>query len=167
MYWQLWPLSVIEAKGRFAKYQGQAAVMRKKLRENVGDSASLRLRQAGLRPTRQRNELAKLLFQNGHRHLTAEILHAEALGEGVKVSLATVYNTLHQFTQAGLLRQVVVDATRSYFDTNLDDHQHYYCEDEGALMDIPGGDIIVENRWVPPAGTRVKRVDVVVRVTRE
>jgi Fur family iron response transcriptional regulator len=141
--------------------------MRKKLRENASDSASLRLRQAGLRPTRQRNELAKLLFQNGHRHLTAEILHAEALGEGIKVSLATVYNTLHQFTQVGLLRQVVVDATRSYFDTNMGDHQHFYCEDEGELMDIPGGDIAVESRFTPPPGTKVKRVDVVVRVKRD
>jgi Fur family transcriptional regulator, iron response regulator len=141
--------------------------MRKKMRESSNDTASLRLRQAGLRPTRQRSELAKLLFKNGNRHLTAEILHAEALSEGIKVSLATVYNTLHQFTQAGLLRQVVVDATRSYFDTNMGEHQHFYCEDEGELMDIPGGDIVIDNHFVPPPGTTVERVDVVVRVRRD
>jgi Fur family transcriptional regulator, iron response regulator len=139
--------------------------MRKKIRETTNDSLSLRLRLAGLRPTRQRSELANLLFRNGDRHLTAEILHAEAMAEGIKVSLATVYNTLHQFTQAGLLRQVVVDATRSYFDTNMGDHQHFYCEDEGALMDIPDSGIMVDaSRFVPPAGTTVQRVDVVVRV---
>ena len=140
--------------------------MRKKALETSDDIATVRLRQTGLRPTRQRNELANLLFRNGDRHLTAEILHAEALAEGIKVSLATVYNTLHQFTEAGLLRQVVVDATRSYFDTNLGDHQHYYCEDEGALMDIPAGAITVENHFVPPPGTIVDRVEVVVLVKR-
>ena len=141
--------------------------MRKKIREATSDAASLRLRQVGLRPTRQRTELAKLLFRDGHRHLTAETLHAEALADGIKVSLATVYNTLHQFTQAGLLRQVVVDATRSYFDTNMGDHQHYYCEGEGMLMDIPGHELVVENHFTPPPGTRIDRVDVVVRVKRD
>ncbi|MDE1987761.1 MAG: transcriptional repressor [Alphaproteobacteria bacterium] len=126
----------------------------------------MRLRQAGLRPTRQRNELAKLLFRDGHRHLTAEMLHAEAVAEGVKVSLATVYNTLHQFTQAGLLLQVVVDPTRSYFDTNTADHQHFYCEDENSLTDIPGPEISVADLPTPPPGTEIKRVDVVVHVRR-
>lgn len=140
--------------------------MRKKLTEHANDDASLRLRETGLRPTRQRNELAQLLFKGGNRHLTAETLHAEALTAGIKVSLATVYNTLHQFTEAGLLRQVVVDATRSYFDTNMGDHQHYYAEDEGELMDVPDGAITIDNHFVPPPGTEVKSVDVVVRVRR-
>jgi len=140
--------------------------MRKIIRENPSEAAAVRLRQAGLRPTRQRNELAKLLFKNGHRHLTAETLHAEAVGEGIKVSLATVYNTLHQFTHAGLLRQVVVDATRSYFDTNTIGHQHFYSEDEGTLFDIPGPDIALDVVPVPPPGMKVERVDVVVRVRR-
>jgi len=130
------------------------------------ESGTARLRAAGLRPTRQRNELAKLLFRGCNRHLTAETLHAEAVAEGVRVSLATVYNTLHQFTQAGLLRQVVVDATRSYFDTNTGEHQHFYHEDEGMLTDIPGSDMSVGHIPVPPPGTRVERVDVVVRVRR-
>lgn len=141
--------------------------MRKKASETTNDDiVAARLRQTGLRPTRQRSELANLLFRNGHRHLTAEILHAEALAEGIKVSLATVYNTLHQFTEAGLLRQVVVDASRSYFDTNLSNHQHYYCEDEGALKDIPDGAIAIENHFVPPPGTVIDRVEVVVLVKR-
>jgi Fur family iron response transcriptional regulator len=128
--------------------------------------ATARLRQAGLRPTRQRVELAGLLFQNGDRHVTAESLHDEVSHAGVKVSLATVYNTLHQFTEAGLLRQVIVDAARSYFDTNTGDHQHFFLEKEGLLIDIPGETIAVAGVPTPPAGLSVDRVDVVVRVRR-
>ena len=126
-----------------------------------------RLRQAGLRPTRQRVELASLLFRDHDRHVTAENLHDEVTKAGVKVSLATVYNTLHQFTQAGLLRQVIVDAARSYFDTNTGDHQHFFLEDEGMLIDIPGEHIAVSGVPSPPAGMAVDRVDVVVRVKRQ
>ncbi len=128
--------------------------------------ATGRLRQAGLRPTRQRVELAGLLFQNCDRHVTAESLHDEVTKSGVKVSLATVYNTLHQFTQAGLLRQVIVDAARSYFDTNTGDHQHFFLESEGLLIDIPGESIAVAGVPTPPPGLSVDRVDVVVRVRR-
>ena len=105
--------------------------------------ATARLRHAGLRPTRQRVELAGLLFKDRDRHVTAESLHDEVAKAGVKVSLATVYNTLHQFTDAGLLRQVIVDAARSYFDTNTGDHQHFFLEKEGLLIDIPGETIAV------------------------
>ena len=140
--------------------------MRRKLRENLGEEAATRLRNSGLRPTRQRLELAGLLFRGGDRHLTAESLHAEAQKGGIKVSLATVYNTLHQFTEAGLLRQVVVDAARSYFDTNIGDHQHFYCEDESRLIDIPGDSIAVAGVPAPPKGTQIERVDVVIRVRR-
>jgi Fur family iron response transcriptional regulator len=128
--------------------------------------ATSRLRHAGLRPTRQRVELAGLLFQDADRHVTAESLHDEVTQAGVKVSLATVYNTLHQFTQAGLLRQVIVDAARSYFDTNTGDHQHFFLEKEGMLIDIPGEHIAVSGVPSPPAGLAVDRVDVVVRVRR-
>jgi Fur family iron response transcriptional regulator len=127
--------------------------------------ATARLRAAGLRPTRQRVELAGLLFRDCDRHVTAENLHDEVSGAGVKVSLATVYNTLHQFTQAGLLRQVIVDAARSYFDTNTGDHQHFFLEDEGMLIDI-AEHIAVSGVPTPPAGMAVDRVDVVVRVKR-
>lgn len=141
--------------------------MRKRMRDMTNESAVTRLRAAGLRPTRQRNELADLLFHDGHRHLTAETLHAEAVNRGIRVSLATVYNTLHQFTNAGLLRQVMVDATRSYFDTNTTEHQHFYYEDDGMLSDIPGSEsIAVGTLPEPPQGTAISRVDVVVRVKR-
>jgi Fur family iron response transcriptional regulator len=125
------------------------------------------LKSAGLRPTRQRLALAKLLFDNGNRHLTAEQLHGEASAAKVRVSLATVYNTLHQFTAAGLLREVVVEAGRSYFDTNVDEHHHFYFEDSCGLEDIPGDDIRVADLPAPPEGTRVARVDVIVRVATE
>ena len=128
--------------------------------------ATARLRHAGLRPTRQRVELAGLLFKDMDRHVTAESLHDEITRAGVKVSLATVYNTLHQFTDAGLLRQVIVDAARSYFDTNTGDHQHFFLEKEGLLIDIPGETIAVAGVPNPPAGLAVDRVDVVVRVKR-
>jgi Fur family transcriptional regulator, iron response regulator len=125
-----------------------------------------RLRAAGLRPTRQRVELAGLLFKGPHRHVTAESLHEEAAGQDMKISLATVYNTLHQFTHAGLLRQVIVDAARGYFDTNTGDHQHFFLEEEGRLIDIPGEAISVSGVPMPPSGLEVDRVDVVVRVKR-
>jgi Fur family iron response transcriptional regulator len=139
--------------------------MSKKLRE-TGMEATARLRAAGLRPTRQRVELVGLLFAGGHRHMTAESLHADAVAVGAQVSLATVYNTLHQFTAAGLLRQVVVDAARSYFDTNTGEHQHFFVEDEGTLIDIPGEHITIGGVPSPPKGMAVERIDVVVRVKR-
>ena len=141
-------------------------MIRKKANTGSDRDAALRLRNAGLRPTRQRLELAGLLFRDGDRHLTAEGLHDEAQDAGIQVSLATVYNTLHQFTGAGLLRQVVVDASRSYFDTNVGDHQHFYCEDEGRLIDIAGDTIAVAGVPTPPKGTAIERVDVVIRVRR-
>ena len=142
--------------------------MAKILRENPGtaDLAASRLRGAGLRPTRQRIELAAHLFGGPDRHVTAESLHDEVVAAGIKVSLATVYNTLHQFTEAGLLRQVVVDAARGYFDTNTGDHQHFFLEEEGALIDIPGEAITVAGVPAAPVGLVVDRVDVVVRVKR-
>jgi Fur family iron response transcriptional regulator len=139
--------------------------MTQKVRED-GTEAAARLRSAGLRPTRQRTELVELLFAGGHHHMTAESLHGKALKDGVKVSLATVYNTLHQFTEAGLLRQVVVDASRAYFDTNTGDHQHFFVEDSGELIDIDGHQIEVAGIPEPPKGMAVDRIDVVVRVKR-
>jgi len=123
-----------------------------------------RLRTGGLRPTRQRLALAKLLFENGNQHVTAEILHDEAATANVRVSLATVYNTLHQFTAAGLLREIVVDGTRSYFDTNIDDHHHFFHEQSGTLSDIPADHVVVSQLPPAPDGTSVSRVDVVVRL---
>ncbi len=123
-----------------------------------------RLRSAGLRPTRQRLALARLLFGHGDRHLSAEELHEEAVAHKVPVSLATVYNTLNQFTEAGLLREVVVEHGRSYFDTNTSDHHHFFHEDDGMLRDIPGESVVLKSLPQAPEGTEVSRVDVVIRV---
>jgi len=125
-----------------------------------------RLRRAGLRPTRQRLALTHLLFAHGDRHVTAEGLHEEAVAAGMPVSLATVYNAMHQFTHAGLLREVTVDGSRTYFDTNTGNHHHFYCEDDGTLMDIDGDAIAVAGVPVPPPGAEVDRVDVIVRLKR-
>jgi Fur family iron response transcriptional regulator len=127
--------------------------------------ASGHLRAAGLRPTRQRRLLADLLFQHGHRHVTAELLHQEAREAGYPVSLATVYNALHQFTDAGLLQQVIVEPSQSYFDTNIEPHQHFFDEEDGQLTDI-SADVSVSGLPQPPRGTKIARVDVVVRIRR-
>lgn len=124
-----------------------------------------RLRAVGLRPTRQRLALVRLLFDGDDRHVSAEQLHAEAQRAGVRVSLATVYNTLNQFTTAGVLREVVVDSGRSYFDTNTGDHHHFFFEDSGALQDIPGEQVHVSALPAAPPGTEVRRVEVIVRVS--
>ncbi len=126
-----------------------------------------RLRRAGLRPTRQRMALGWLLFRNGDRHVTAEMLFEEATQAKVLVSLATVYNTLHQFTDAGLLRQVAVDAAKTYFDTNAGAHHHFFVEGENALVDIPDTDVIVDKHPIAPVGYEIARVDVVVRLRRK
>ncbi len=124
------------------------------------------LRHAGLRPTRQRMALAEILFAHGNRHISAEGLHEEALMRRVPVSLATIYNTLHQFTGAGLLREVPVDGSKTYFDTNVSDHNHFFVEDEGQVLDIPGEDLGVDRLPQPPEGYEITRVDVVVRLRR-
>ena len=125
------------------------------------------LRQSGLRPTRQRVALAELLFARGDRHLTAERLHEEAVSYDVAVSLATVYNTLHQFTEAGLLREVAVEGAKTYFDTNTSNHCHFCCERDGVLMDIPTEGLRVEGLPEPPEGMEVSRVDVLVRLVEK
>ena len=126
-----------------------------------------RLKAVNLRPTRQRLALAKLLFARGNRHVSAEQLHDEAMDRQVRVSLATVYNTIHQFTAGGLLREVVIAPGRSYFDTNVEDHHHFYFEETGRLEDIPGDGLRVLDLPKAPRGTRVSRVDVVIRVAED
>jgi Fur family iron response transcriptional regulator len=122
---------------------------------------------AGLRPTRQRRALAALLVGDGeNRHVTAEALHAAARDAGMPVALATVYNTLKCFTEAGLLSEITVDGARSYFDTRTEDHPHFYHEEDGALYDAPAGDIEISRLPEPPKGYEIARVDVVVRLRR-
>jgi Fur family iron response transcriptional regulator len=123
-----------------------------------------RLRTAGLRPTRQRLALAKLLFEGGDRHVTAEQVHAEAGAADIRVSLATVYNALHQFTRAGMMREVVVEAGRSYFDTNVSDHHHVFFEKSGRLLDVPAARVTVDEMPQLPDGAKLSRVDVILRV---
>ncbi len=123
-----------------------------------------RLRSAGLRPTRQRLSLATLLFSGPERHVSAEELHEEAVEAHVPVSLATVYNTLNQFTEAGLLREVAIDGTKSYFDTNTSNHAHFYLESEGKLIDIDSDSLKIMGVPEAPEGTKISRIDVVVRL---
>lgn len=129
------------------------------------DEALLKLRKAGLRPTRQRRELADLLFREGTEVLTAEGLHSHALRNGVKVSLATVYGTLHSFRDAGLVREVSIDSRR-YFDTNTGNHQYFYFEDERRLVGVSEVETGFKEPPPPPDGRKVSRVDVVVRLKR-
>jgi Fur family transcriptional regulator, iron response regulator len=126
----------------------------------------LKLRGAGLRPTRQRVGLGWLLFARGDRHITAESLFEEAQRARVPVSLATVYNTLHQFRQAGLLREVAVDGAKTYFDTNTGDHHHFFVEGENRLYDIEGQQVGVSTLPHPPEGMEIARVDVIIRLRR-
>ncbi len=125
------------------------------------------LREVGLRPTRQRMALGWILFAKGDRHLTAEMLYEEATRAKVSLSLATVYNTLHQFTEVGLLRQVAVDGSKTYFDTNASDHYHFFVEGEDALVDIPEAQVIVDRMPKAPEGYDISRIDVIVRLKRK
>jgi Fur family iron response transcriptional regulator len=125
------------------------------------------LREVGLRPTRQRLALGWLQFSNGDRHLTAELLHEEAVHARFPVSLASVYITLLLFSGAGLLREVAVDGSKTYFDTNASEHHHFYVEGDSSLVDIPGAELMVDKLPEPPEGYEVARVDVVVRLRRK
>jgi Fur family iron response transcriptional regulator len=129
--------------------------------------ASAWLEGAGLRPTRQRRTLAALLVGDGrHRHVTAESLYEAARAAGEGVALATVYNTLKSFTEAGLLAEITVDGARSYFDTRTEDHPHFFWEDDGALSDAPVDSVEIARLPAPPQGTEIARVDVVIRLRR-
>lgn len=133
---------------------------------SAGKEASRWLSQASLRPTRQRRALATLLVEGGDRHLTAEALFAEAQASGADVSLATVYNALRAFTDAGLLREVHIDAGRVYYDTRIDDHPHFYYEDDGSIADAPVGSVKIAALPDVPDGCEIASVDVVVRLRR-
>lgn len=135
--------------------------------ETASTNVTDMLRGAGLRPTRQRVSLAELLYSKGARHVSAELLHEEAVGANVPVSLATVYNTLHQFTEAGLLREVAIEGNKTYFDTNVSDHHHFFIEGENRVIDIPGEGIGIARLPEIPADMEVVHVDVVVRLRKK
>lgn len=124
----------------------------------------MKLWSAGLRPTRQRMALGWLLFAKGDRHVTAEMLQEEAQASRVSISLATIYNSLHQFTQAGLLRAIAIDGSRTYFDTNVSEHHHFLVESTNTLIDIPQVAIDPKQLPDPPAGKSIARVDVIIRL---
>ena len=125
------------------------------------------LERAGVRPTRQRVALAGLLVGDGqHRHVTAESLFEAAKGQGDPVSLATVYNTLRAFCDAGLLREVLVDGSKSWFDTRVGDHPHFFWEDDGHLSDAPADQLSIDRLPGAPEGTEIASVDVVIRLRR-
>jgi Fur family iron response transcriptional regulator len=123
-----------------------------------------KLRAAGLRPTRQRIALGWLLFAKGDRHLTAEKLHEEAQISRVPISLATIYNSLHQFTEAGLLREIAIDGAKTYFDTNVSHHHHFLVEETNVLIDIPQVAVDTVHLPLPPQGTQISSVEVIVRL---
>lgn len=126
-----------------------------------------RLRNCGLRPTKQRLALAEMIFSRGHRHIAAEELYEEAIKANVPVSLATVYNTLHQFTEAKLLRIIAVEGSKTWFDTNIADHHHFYFEHESKVTDIPenpAGQPVITNLPPAPEGMEITNVDLIVRV---
>ena len=126
------------------------------------------LTQAGVRPTRQRVALASLLVGDGQdRHVTAESLFADAQAQGESVSLATVYNTLRAFCDAGLMQEVLVDGAKSYFDTNTHDHPHFFWEDRGALEDAPADQLKIVGLPEAPEGAEIAKVDVVIRLRRK
>ncbi|MCO5091363.1 Fur family transcriptional regulator Irr [Bosea sp. (in: a-proteobacteria)] len=125
-----------------------------------------KLRRVGLRPTRQRVSLGWVLFAKGQRHVSAEMLFEEAMKERIPVSLATIYNTLRQFTEAGLLRELTLDGAKAYFDTADHDHHHFVVDGENRVIDIPAEAIGVASLPVPPEGYEIARVEVVVRLRR-
>ena len=134
--------------------------------ENSHSEIETRLRGANLRPTRQRLALAELLFSKGDRHVSAEVLFDEAREAGVAVSLATIYNTLHQFTECGLLRAISIESSKTYFDTNTGHHHHFYIEESEEVVDMPADCVEVRSLPLPPEGMEISRVDVIVRVKK-
>src|SRR6187455_2742846 len=180
--WRSWPRAARQGRGRVFMTQvrttvfsdphalapsAKSAQARTELTGCPWHDVKAMLRQVGLRPTRQRMALGWVLFGKGDRHLTAEMLYEEARRAKVPVSLATIYNTLHQFTEVGLLRQVAVDGSKAYFDTNATAHHHFFVEGEDQVLDIPDAEVIVGKTPSPPEGYEIARVDVVVRLRRK
>jgi len=138
------------------------------VRAQAGVAAlTARLRAHGLRPTRQRIDLLGVLSSKGDRHVSAELVYEEALAEGASVSLATVYNTLKQFTEAGLLRELAASGAKSFFDTRVDPHHHFFLEEENRMIDLEYGAVEISRLPEPLAGLEIVGFDVVVRLARK
>jgi len=137
------------------------------MKKMTQDQVIAKLRGAGLRPTRQRIALAMELFANGDRHVTAEELHREAAKKDLSISLATIYNTLNQFTRAGLLREVIADGAKAFYDTNTTEHYHFYSQKHDCLIDIPGDQLTISRMPPLPEGAKVASIDVIVRLADE
>jgi Fur family iron response transcriptional regulator len=133
----------------------------------IGNDCLDLLREAGLRPTYQRLVLGGLLFSTGGRHVTADMLYTEATSVGIQISRATVYNTLNQFTDAGLLRQIGVDGSKSFFDTNPTGHHHFFVDSEDRLLDVPEPGVLIDTLPQPLPGYEIAGVDVVVHLRRK
>lgn len=133
--------------------------------KQISDPAiAARLRKAGLRPTRQRLQISKLLFGASHRHITADDLFQEIQATGEHLSLATIYNSLHHFSEAGLLRRICTGSERVYFDTDTGDHHHFYMQAEDRIVDAPAGDTIINRLPKAPEGYEITKVDVVIHL---
>ncbi len=125
------------------------------------------LSKVGLRPSRQRIAMCGLLFAGEHRHIAADELHEEAKAHGIAMSLATVYNVLKQFDDVGLIRRIAVPGDRHYYDTNVGDHHHYFIAEEGRVVDMPVGDLLITNMPEPPQGRKISKIDIVVHLEPE
>lgn len=121
-------------------------------------------RKAGVRPTRQRIKLFGILFDQGDRHFTAESLYSEALDVDVNISLATIYNTLHCFKEIGMIKEIAIDGSKVYFDTNVSDHHHFYHENSGVIYDIENDILDIVGLPIPPKETEIYSVDIIVRL---
>lgn len=152
------PFARTDAPGRRSRIPAPAA---------DASAIAARLRAHGLRPTRQRIDLAFVLYSKGDRHVSAEAVYDEALGHGVSVSLATVYNTLKQFTEAGLLAELAVSGAKSFFDTRVDPHHHFYVEGAGEMIDVAAEAVEIARLPEPPEGMEIVGWDVVVRLRRK
>ena len=130
---------------------------------NIYHQAMKKIESSGIRPTKQRRVLAKILFEKGNRHLSADELFHDVKKEDRKISMATVYNTLKQFTSLGLVREVVVDQNKSLYCTNHKSHYHLYIEDEGKIVDIPTKNIDLNIPSIP-ACLQLHNIDVIVRI---
>ena len=132
----------------------------------AADVCEQRLTQCGIRPTAQRVRIASMLLSSP-QHLSAEQILAGLRASGSRISKATVYNTLNLFAARGLIRQLSVDGSRAWFDSNVDAHYHFHDVDSGALIDVPVPAVEFSKLPPPPPGTEVAGIDLIIRLRRK